>query len=269
MKLIKYITCLSILFVTSLNAADINSLLDHAISSDHRESSNTARDIFRHPKETLLFFGLQPDMQVLEILPGRGWYTEILAPVLAEEGELTVASFGADHPTKYLANIHKEYIKTLDANPEIYGKIKRTLFKTDTYLAEIPDNSFDMVVTFRNTHNWIRYGGIEHIYAAFYRVLKPGGTLGVVQHRANKGADAKQTAENGYVPETTIIKLAEGFGFELVEKSEINANPKDTKDHLKGVWTLPPTYRLGDENKEKYKTIGESDRMTLRFIKLP
>jgi predicted methyltransferase len=269
MKLIKYIACLSVLFVTSLNAADINSLLDHAITGDHRKSNNTVRDVYRHPKQTLLFFGMQPDMYVLEILPGRGWYTEILAPVLIEKGKLTVASYGAEHPTEYLANIHKEYIKTLDANPEIYGKIKRTLFKTDIYLAEIPDNSLDMVVTFRNTHNWIRYGGIEHIYAAFYRVLKPGGTLGVVQHRANKGADVKQTAENGYVPETTIIKLAEGLGFELVEKSEINANPKDTTDHPKGVWTLPPTYRLGDVDKEKYKTIGESDRMTLRFIKLP
>jgi len=269
MILVKYFACLSVLFVTSLNAADINSLLDHAITSDHRESSNTARDIYRHPKQTLLFFGLQPDMQVLEILPGRGWYTEILAPILIKQGELTVASFGADHPTEYLANIHKEYIKTLDANPEIYGKIKRTLFKTDTYLAEIPDDSLDMVVTFRNTHNWIRYGGIEDIYAAFYRVLKPGGILGVVQHRAEKGMDAKQTSENGYVPEITIIKLAEGLGFELVEKSEINANPKDARDHPKGVWTLPPTFRLGDENKEKYQAIGESDRMTLKFIKLP
>jgi predicted methyltransferase len=269
MKLMKYIAWLSVLFVTSLNATDTSTLLEQAINNQHRNPVNTARDIYRHPKQTLLFFGLQPNMQVLEILPGRGWYTEILAPVLKEKGELTVASYGADHPTEYLANIHKEYIKTLDANPEIYGMIKRTLFKTDTYLAEIPDNSLDMVVTFRNTHNWIRYGGIEDIYAAFYRVLKPGGTLGVVQHRAEKGADAKQTAENGYVPETTIIKLAEGFGFELIAKSEINSNPKDNKEHPKGVWTLPPTYRLGDENKEKYKAIGESDRMTLKFIKLP
>ena len=274
MKLIKYIACFSILFVTSLNAADINSLLDHAISSDHRESSNTARDIFRHPKETLLFFGLQPEMQVLEILPGRGWYTEILAPVLIEKGKLTVASFGADHPAIVWDEI-VGYLVTMILVPSgwqwlLAGFVLFRLFDIwKPWPIYLIDNSFDMVVTFRNTHNWIRYGGIEHIYAAFYRVLKPGGTLGVVQHRANKGADAKQTAENGYVPETTIIKLAEGFGFELVEKSEINANPKDTKDHLKGVWTLPPTYRLGDENKEKYKTIGESDRMTLRFIKLP
>ena len=270
MKPVKYFTLWASLFIFPVicSATDIVIILDQAIKGSHRSPENVARDTYRHPKETLLFFGLQPDMQVLEILPGRGWYTEILAPILKEKGELTVASFGAGHPTEYLANIHKEYIKTLDANPEIYGKVKRTQFKTNVYLAEIPDDSLDMVVTFRNTHNWIRYGGIEDIYAAFYRVLKPGGILGVVQHRAKKGSNAKQTAEDGYVPEVTIIKLAEDLGFELIAKSDMNANPKDTTDHPKGVWTLPPTYRLGDEDKDKYTAIGESDRMTLKFIKL-
>ena len=268
MKKLNLFSILILFFINTAFAADINTLLDEAISGQHRSPENVARDVYRHPKETLLFFGLQPDMKVLEILPGRGWYTEILAPVLKDNGELTIASFGADHPTEYLANIHVEYMKLLDANPDMYGQVKRILFKKESYLEDIPDNTLDMVVTFRNTHNWIRYGGIEDIYAAFYRVLKPGGILGVVQHRADKGADANQTAENGYVPETTIIKLAESLGFELVDKSEINANPKDTKDYPAGVWTLPPTYRMGDLDKDKYTAIGESDRMTLKFIKL-
>lgn len=268
MNWIKYFIFIVALNFNTAFAEDISTLLDQAISGQHRSPENVARDVYRHPKETLLFFELQPDMKVLEILPGSGWYTEILAPVLKDQGELTVASFGADHPTEYLANIHVEYMKLLDTNPDMYGKVKRILFKKTTYLEDIPDNSLDMVVTFRNTHNWIRYGGIEEIYTAFYRVLKPGGILGVVQHRADKDADAKQSAENGYVPEKTIIKLAESLGFELVARSEINANPKDTKDHPKGVWTLPPAFRLGDEDKDKYMAIGESDRMTLRFIKL-
>ena len=269
MKSIKNIFSLTILlFVSPLSTAEVDSLLDEVIAGDHRAPENVARDIYRHPKETLLFFGIEPSMHVLEILPGRGWYTEILAPLLKGNGELTIASFGADHPTEYLANIHKDYYKLLDANPAMYGKIRRTIFNTEGYLAEVADNSQDMVVTFRNTHNWIRYGGLEEIYAAFYRVLKTGGILGVVQHRANKDADAKLSAENGYVPEKTIIRLAEDLGFELVAKSEINANPKDTKDHPKGVWTLPPSLRLGDLDKEKYIAIGESDRMTLKFVKL-
>ncbi len=270
MNFIKYITCVfAVCFVISSKATEINTQIDQAINNPERNPENAARDIYRHPKETLLFFGMQPDMQVLEILPGRGWYTEILAPVLKENGNLTVASFGANHPVEYLANIHKEYMKTLDANPELYGKVNRILFKTDGYLTDIPDQSLDMVVTFRNTHNWIRFGGIEDIYAAFYRVLKPGGTLGVVQHRADKGSDVILSAENGYVSESTIIKLSESLGFELVAKSEINANPKDTKDYPKGVWSLPPSYRMGDLDKDKYTAIGESDRMTLKFIKLP
>ena len=141
-------------------------------------------------------------------------------------------------------------------------------FEDKGYLKDITDDSQDMVVTFRNTHNWIRYGGIEEAFKSFHRVLKKGGVLGVVQHRANKTDDATVSAQNGYVPEPYLIKLIESYGFELVEKSEINANPKDTKNHPKGVWTLPPSYRLKDVDKEKYTAIGESDRMTLRFVKL-
>lgn len=261
-----FIVC-SLVSLLTLNAHADSHGLDAAINSEHRSAANKARDVYRHPRETLAFFGMTPSMQVLEILPGRGWYTEILSPYLAEEGHLTVASFGENHPTKYLANLHKDFVKMMATKPEVYSKVDVVVFKEESYLKAIPDASLDMVVTFRNSHNWIRYGGIEDRYAAFHRVLKPGGVLGVVQHRANKGSDPKESAEKGYVPESYLIRLVENQGFELVGTSEINANPKDTKDHPEGVWTLPPSYRLKDVDKDKYMAIGESDRMTFRFIK--
>ena len=242
--------------------------LDAAISGEHRAAKNVARDVYRHPKETLSFFGIMPDRQVLEILPGGGWYTEILAPYLKDNGRLAVASFGPDHPVEYLRDIHNRMIEKFDGQPEIYGKVQVGAFQGEGYLDDFGDASFDMVLTFRNTHNWIRRGGVEDIYRSFYRVLKPGGVLGVVQHRAEAGSNAGETAEKGYVPESYMIQLLEGIGFELVDKSEINANPKDTKDYAEGVWTLPPTYELGDKDRAKYAAIGESDRMTMKFVKL-
>ncbi len=260
---------ISLLFIVNINAAHAaESFIEQAVAAEHRSAEDKARDQYRHPVETLSFFGLQPEMKVLEILPGRGWYTDILAPVLKDKGELTVASFGANHPNDYLRGVHMDFAKHLDSNPELYGKVKRVVFEDKGYLKEVPDASQDMVVTFRNSHNWIRFGGIEEAYRSFHRVLKKGGVLGVVQHRANKGDDAKETSQKGYVPESYLIKLAEDMGFELVAKSEVNANPKDTKDHPEGVWTLPPSYRLKEVDKEKYTAIGESDRMTLRFVKL-
>ncbi len=245
--------------------------LARVIRSAHRDAANAARDQYRHPQETLTLFGIRPQMNVLEISPGRGWYTEILAPYLADQGRLTVASFGDDHPTEYLRNIHIGMVKKFESQPQIYGKVVIDLLQnrqTGKYLDGMPDNSFDMALTFRNTHNWIRFGGIEEVYRALHRVIKPGGVLGVVQHRAAPGNDARQTAEQGYVPERFVITLLEGIGFELTAKSEINANPRDTRDHPKGVWTLPPAYRLGDEDRAKYAAIGESDRMTMKFVKL-
>ena len=227
-----------------------------------------ARDVYRHPKETLSLFGIRPDMHVLEILPGGGWYTEILAPYLKDDGLLAVASFGHEHSVEYLRGIHNKLVEKFDGGPEIYGKVILGVFQGEAYLENFEDAGFDMVLTFRNTHNWIRFGGVEDIYRSFYRVLKPGGTLGVVQHRAEPGSDARESAERGYVPESYLIGLLEGMGFELVKKSEINANPKDTKDYPEGVWTLPPTYRLGETDKAKYTAIGESDRMTMKFVKL-
>jgi len=265
----------SFIIVSALitNSYSINknteALINDAISGEHRTKENKTRDAHRNPYKTLLFFGIEENIKVLEILPGRGWYTEILAPILKDNGQLTVASFGDNHPNDYLRDVHLKYINHLNKNPIIYGNVRHVVFHEENhYLKNIESNSQDMVLTFRNTHNWIRYGGVENIYRAFHRVLKKGGVLGVVQHRADKKNNVEETAKNGYVPESYLINLAEEVGFELIEKSEINANPKDNKKHPKGVWTLPPTLRLGDTDKKKYIEIGESDRMTLKFIKL-
>ncbi len=255
--------------LASANADERTVAIEKAVNAENRSATNKMRDVYRHPEATLAFFGIRPDMRVLEILPGGGWYTEILAPLLKDKGRLTVASFGANHPNDYLRGIHHKFMQYLDSNPPAYGAVDRQLFQgaDKGYLSGIASGSQDMVLTFRNTHNWIRYGGIEDIYRSFHRVLKKGGVLGVVQHRADKGANVEQSAEQGYVPESYLIRLIENAGFELVGKTEINANPKDTKDYPKGVWTLPPTWRLGDVDRDKYTAVGESDRMTLRFIK--
>ncbi len=261
------IVLLAVSHVAAADPASLDTRLDQALSGDHRSADNKARDQYRHPRETLKFFGLEPDMTVLEITPGGGWYTEVLAPILKDQGQLIVASFGSDHPVDYLANIHDRYMDKLDADPNTYGQVKRIVFQAPDYLGALADDSMDMVLTFRNTHNWIKFDTAEAIYRAMYRVLKPCGTLGVVQHRADADADPKAAAKDGYVPETYLIDMLESIGFRLIARSDVNANPADTHDHPEGVWTLPPTYRLGDENRAKYEAIGESDRMTLRFTK--
>jgi len=243
-------------------------LIDQAIQGEHRSAENKARDIYRHPKETLMFFGLEAEMNVLEILPGGGWYTEVLAPVLQDKGLLTVAGYSETAASEYQRNSHISYKNYLNSKPDIYRQVKLGVFSGNGYLGAIASDSQDMVVSFRSVHNWIRAGEMEEAFRAFNRVLKKGGVLGVVQHRAAEGTDAKDTAQKGYVPESYVIKVAESMGFELDSKSEINANPEDTKDYARGVWTLPPGYREKDKDKAKYTAIGESDRMTLRFIKL-
>lgn len=267
MKLISTFIITLFLSLTT-HATDITDI-EQAVAAPSRSEANIVRDEYRHPAETLAFFGIRKDMHVLEILPGRGWYTEILAPLLKDSGQLTVASFGAEHPSDYLRKIHGNFVEMLDAHPDVYGKVKRVVFEQDGYLNSIAPNSQDMVLTFRSTHNWIRYGNkAEEVYKSFYRVLKKGGVLGVVQHRAAAGSNSLETANQGYVTEKYLIQMLEDIGFELVGKSEINANPLDTRDYPEGVWTLPPSLRGNDGNQDKYRAIGESDRMTLRFVKL-
>jgi predicted methyltransferase len=253
---------------TGMGAATSDERLERAIASPQREAEDRARDVQRHPRETLLFFDSEPDMHVLELWPGGAWYTEILAAFLSPDGKLVVTNFDpngpADEPT---TRYGKQLAEKLAADPARFAAVETVEIDPPDRLELGEPGSYDMVLTFRNNHGWINGGYHDAIYREVFRVLKPGGVLGVVQHRAQEGADPAASAKQGYVPEAFVIAAAERAGFELEDRSEVNANPKDTRDHPKGVWTLPPTYRLGDEDREKYEAIGESDRMTLRFVK--
>ena len=270
--------CLRLLFVAALLAAPpafatdappvTAAKLAQAIDSPQRTAENRARDTWRHPQETLLFFGIEPDMQVLELWPGGAWYTEILAPFLAPDGRLAVTNFDPAGPAdKPATRYAKEFADKLAADAARFGAVEVIQIDPPAKLVLGDANSYDLVVTFRNNHGWINGGYHDSVYAEAFRVLKPGGVMGVVQHRAKEGAEAVASAKTGYVPEAFVVEAAQRAGFELAGRSEVNANPKDTKDHPEGVWTLPPSYRLGDVDRAKYAAIGESDRMTLKFRK--
>lgn len=262
------IACYCLVTGITAQAADSeHDRLQQVLAGEQRSADNKARDVYRNPQKTLDFFGLESDDRVLEITPGSGWYTEILAPYLRDQGHLIVASFGSDHPVEYLGRVHDRYMDKLDADPASYGEVERVLFKEDRYLQAVADDSVDRVLTFRNTHNWIQAGEADAIYTAMFRVLKPCGTLGVTQHRAAEGTEPATSAPKGYVAEQAMIDIIEGAGFELAARSDINANPKDSRDHPEGVWSLPPTYRNVGDDRARYEAIGESDRMTLRFTK--
>ena len=226
--------------------------LKESIESQDRTPQFTSRDVYRHPYETLTFFNIQPDMTVVELNPGGGWYTEILANYIHYPGTLIAAQ-----GSYYMDGFKKK----MDSNP-MFGRVEIVTLSSN--LAD--PNSVDAVVTFRNLHNWLG-PQMDSIFKSSLIALKPGGIFGVVEHRANPGTDLKGMKSSGYETEAHAIEVALKNGFELVAKSEINANPKDTKDHPRGVWTLPPRLRLGDEDRKKYVSIGESDRMTLLFRK--
>lgn len=246
----------------------IEPLLDKAIAGDHRSSANRARDKYRNPRETLLFFGLKPDMAVVEIWPAAGWYSEILAPVLRDQGKYYLAHVAIENPR--LQDWQRESRERLEAHiaraPALYGKPVFTSLGPPEWVTIAPPGSADMVLTFRNVHNWSLAKTDAAVFKAFFDALKPGGTLGVVEHRAHPGTSFEQQVKSGYMTEDYVIAQAEKAGFKLVGKSEVNANPRDTKDHPNGVWTLPPMSR-GRLDPEKYLAIGESDRMTLKFEK--
>jgi predicted methyltransferase len=240
--------------------------LDRILAGEQRPASERERDAFRHPKETLLFFGLRPQMQVVEIWPEPGWYTEIIAPLVKDQGKYYAALAAPRPDNAYVSARTKAYQERFAAHPELYGKIELTTLAADARDIA-PPGSVDMVVTFRNIHNWMAGGWAPQAFATMFKALKPGGILGVVEHRGNPELPQDPKAKRGYVREDDAIRLIESQGFVLVAQSEINANPKDTKDYPQGVWTLPPVYRLGDKDKATYAAIGESDRFTLKFVK--
>jgi predicted methyltransferase len=238
------------------NPAADDTQLRSAIAGSHRSAANAARDSWRHPYETLTFFGIKPSMTVVELLPEGGWYTEILAPYLRQDGKL----IGAGLISRTM----------LESKPAVYDKVVRGAFNPPKAIYNFaPPNSVDMVLTFRNVHNFVELGDdkVKEMFKALYTSLKPGGVLGVTDHRLPESMPQEAKASSGYIHESYVIKMAESAGFKLAGKSEINANPKDKADHKGGVWALPPTLTNHDEDRAKYQAIGESDRMTLKFVK--
>lgn len=240
--------------------------LDTVLAGEHRTSDSRARDAYRHPKETLQFFGLRQDMTVVEVWPGAGWYTEILAPLLRDRGRLYAATLDANSG-EYAKNVVETYRNKLQMQPDLYDKVTVTTLAAPPAKNEIaPPGSADLVLTFRNLHNWMMFGWERQALEAIHEALKPGGVLGIVGHRGDPKIPQDPKAASGYVHEEHAIRLIESAGFRLVARSEINANPKDTKDYERGVWTLPPGFADGDE--ARYRQIGESDRFTLKFVKV-
>lgn len=259
------------LYGQSVAAAEADDALRAAIAGSHRTPDFVARDGARHPYETLSFFGIRPDMTVVEIWPGGGWYTEILAPYLRDRGKLYAAHFSADAELKYFRELRAGFLHKLAAAPALYGQVEVTEFDPPRAVAIAPPGSVDLVLTFRNVHNWTMRGGGEErtlaAFAAMYAALKPGGTLGVVDHRLPAHRPLSDQDQSGYLREDFVIGVAQRAGFQLVAKSEINANLKDHADHPEGVWNLPPSLRGDAARRDHYLAIGESDRMTLKFIK--
>lgn len=236
-----------------------------ALNGDHRADGNAARNEARHPRETLEFFGLEPGMTVMEISPGGGWYTEVLAPLLKGNGKLIAAHY-APNGGSYSRRSLGGFLQKMGEN-DIYSEVEVGFLQPPQAMTPAAPNTVDLAVAFRNVHSWMRMNQVEMFFAAIYDSLKPGGVLGVVQHRGIPGTDVETMTKTAYITEEQVIEYAELAGFEFDARSEVNANARDTKDYPGGVWTLPPVLREGDKDREKYIAIGESDRMTLRFRK--
>lgn len=258
---------IAIVFSGSLVASE--AAIQAAVDHPSRTEANKTRDNFRNPVATLHFFGVQPQHTVVEISPGAGWYTEILAPLLHDEGTLYAAHFPANSSSDFAQRSRAAFREKMASHP-IYGRVQLSEFAPVEGVQIAPDNSADRVLTFRNLHNWYMQGGDDAMRLAFnhfYRALKPGGVLGVVEHRLPEDRRDSDWVNSGYFPQSLAIELATEAGFEFVGSSGVNANPRDTADHPRGVWTLPPSLRLGEQDRDRYLAIGESDRMTLKFRK--
>jgi len=237
------------------------------LNGEHRSDANKARDKYRHPTRVLEWYGVEPDMKVVEIFPGgTAWYTEILAPYLMDKGTFYAAGPDPQSSSSFTRNTTKLFKAKMASSP-LYKNVIMTVLAPPDKFDIAPPDSADRVLTFRNVHNWMMAGTADRVFGVMYRALKPGGILGVVEHRGDPDKPQDPKAGSGYVREDTVIKLAEKTGFLFMGSTEINGNPRDTKDYPKGVWTLPPTLTLKDVDRDKYLAIGESDRMTLKFMK--
>ena len=249
--------------------AEADLALKAALAGAQRTPAFVARDSWRHPYETLQFFGLRPDMTVVEIAPGGGWYTEILAPYLRDTGRLVLAADDPVSSNAYHRRSAERLRAKLGAQPTVYDRVQLAVFAPPAQMQIAAPASVDLVLTFRNVHNWAADGDdtVRAVFKSVFDSLKPGGSFGVVDHRlpADRLQDAK--ASSGYLQLAYVVRLAEGAGLKLAGASELNANPKDTADHPGGVWALPPTYANKDTDRARFEAIGESDRFTLRFVK--
>ncbi len=244
--------------------------LKKVIAGDHRSEQNSARDTYRHPYETLQFFGVKDDMTVIEVFPGGGWYTEILGPYLKDNGKLIAAIYDTNPETQrsWMARVNKAFTDKVDGKADTYGKITAIGMPLPGGAELAPAGSVDMVLDFRNAHNWHQMSA-DDMVKSWSKALKKGGVVGIVDHRMD--AEKEYNPRSGYIHEKTIIETMEKHGFKLAGKTDINANAKDTKDHPRGVWSLPPTLSKPDDATEedtaRFKKIGESDRFTLKFVK--
>ncbi|HKJ16925.1 MAG TPA: methyltransferase [Xanthomonadales bacterium] len=278
MRIILAILVASFITPALASDAEVASRIEKAMLGDHRSEANKARNVYRNPVGTLTFFGLEDGMTVMEISPGGGWYTEILAPAIRGHGQYIAAGWDTDVEGQpdYVYRLSAAMMEKFQANPELYDQAAFVPFSPPQSASLGEAESVDMIVTFRNTHGWIDNDLAEMIFAEFARVLKPGGILGLVQHRSGKPEDPDDLVVRGYVAEETVINIARDAGLYLEARSEVNANPKDSHDHEEGVWTLPPSVDLCEDVEDTpdwdacaapWLEIGESDRMTLRFRK--
>ncbi|WP_437989637.1 class I SAM-dependent methyltransferase [Sorangium sp. So ce145] len=249
------------------NYPSAGAALRAALKGKHRTPGNAERDAARHPVENLEFFGLKQTSTVIELGAGEGWYTELLAPVLAKKGKLIITAFDPNGPADSRNTLYGKRVKRMiEKSPELFGKVDVVVIDRDSPKLGI-EGKADLVIAIREAHGWHRNGKFDAYVAEAFKALKPGGVFGIVAHRAKPDANPDESAKQGYLPEAWVIQKVESAGFKLGGKSEINANPKDTKDYPEGVWTLPPNFRLGDKDRAHYAAIGESDRMTLKFVK--
>ena len=251
----------------TVDSASAQNPMVEILAGEQRSPENKERDKYRHPAETLGFFGLQPNSRVVEIWPGGGWYTEIIAPYVRESGSYLAAGFDPESDIEFIRQAAERYQVKLQEYPDLYDRVEMAVLMPPDKLDFAAPDSVDLILTFRSIHNWMPRGSQDMMIAAMYRALKPGGVLGVVEHRGLPAIPQNPEANTGYVNQEYAIEMIEKAGFVLNGSSEINANPADTKEYPEGVWSLPPTLRLGDEDRDTYLGIGESDRFTLRFVK--